>query len=65
MAIPESADYLVRGFRGQTLLLETWHVGESSKNMEVSAWSERIKRGEATHIEIVSLRKYQTETIYN
>ena len=47
MSIPRDADFVVRGYdRSGLLLLETWHRGEWSKDMEVSCWLERRKRGD-------------------
>lgn len=63
MSIPDRADYIVRGFRGTLLLVETWHVGEASKDLEVSCWRDRMQRGEATHVEVINRHSYKMETL--
>lgn len=52
--IPKDADWLVRGYKGQKLLLETWHRGDSSKDAEIAAWKARMRRGEVSHVEVVN-----------
>lgn len=44
-----------RGYKFGTLLLETTHQTEGSKDVEVSAWRERMKRGEVAYIEVTRL----------
>lgn len=63
--IPHDADFVVRGYNGRELLLETWHRGEASLAVEVSAWRSRIARGEATRVEVEDRRhpRYSTQTI--
>ena len=60
---PRNAYWEIKGYRGRELLLHTWHTSEASKAAEVGAWQSRMKRGEATHIEVISFGK--AETIYN
>jgi hypothetical protein len=73
MSYPMNADFLVRGYAGHkhprapagALLLETWHIGEHSKDMEVSVWRARKARGEVSKIEVVHLKPApNTEEIY-
>lgn len=45
------------------LLVKTWHVGESSRDMEIAAWKERMKRGEVSYITVTDTRTNETETI--
>ena len=54
--------YDVKGYAGPnhhagvpvgTLLVHTWHIGESSKDIEVSIWVERIKTGDASKCEVL------------
>lgn len=64
---PDDADYLVRGFaptnQGGHLLVETWHRGEASKDLEVSVWQARRGRGEVGVIEVVDRKRYRTYTV--
>ena len=62
--IPPNADYLVRGYKGRELLVETWHIGEASKDLEVMVWKELIQRGEASHYEVASTRQYKVVERY-
>lgn len=58
--IPNDADFIVRGFSRapERLLLETWHRGEASKNLEASVWERRIVNpdDEAARYEVVDRR---------
>lgn len=49
-------DYTIRGYapvnQGGGLLLETWHRGEASRDVELSAWRARMRRGEVSRVEI-------------
>lgn len=70
-------DYEIKGYAGARhaavrdgraragdLLLHTWHIGESSRDMEIAAWRSRMARGEVSHIEVIDKRAKTTETIY-
>lgn len=53
-----------RGYRFGTLLFETTHQTEMSKDVEVSAWRERMKRGEVAYVDVTWLTSpYGTERI--
>lgn len=58
-------DYRIRGYRppnqGGGLLLETVHRGEASRDIEIAAWRERIRRGEVDHIEVTNLKTAETQ----
>jgi hypothetical protein len=60
--IPKNADYEVKGYRRGQLLVHTWHIGESSKDLEVSVWYERYKRGECTSVEVIDRNKFKITT---
>lgn len=66
--IPPDADYVLRAFaapnRGGHLLIETWHIGDASKNMELDAMKARRARGEIGTIELVDCRKHVTSIVY-
>lgn len=70
-AIPDNATHLVRGFASAThpraklgdLLVETWHIGASSKDVEVAAWLDRLKSGEVSRVEVIDRRTFSTEVI--
>lgn len=59
------ADFRIRGFSGGrhpsapagVLLLETWHRGIASAQIELSAWAERLRRGEASRVELIDCRR--------
>jgi hypothetical protein len=67
-AISGPKEYTVRGYASNNyperpgfrtprlgdLLLETIHSSKSSKDVEVAAWNERMKRGEVAYIEVIS-----------
>jgi hypothetical protein len=68
----EGTMYRVKGYAGHkhptagygVLLLETHHSSESSKDVEVIVWRERIRRGEASKVEIIrTLPPYDVEMI--
>ena len=55
----------VKGFGLQgELLLHTWHIGESSKDIELAAWKRRMARGEVSRVEVLDLATHHTTTIY-
>jgi len=60
---PNSAYWEVKGYKGQQLLSHTRHTSKASKDVEVSAWRSRIRKGEASHAEVLSFGK--AETIYD
>lgn len=64
MSVPANATHIVRGYglHGE-LLLETWHIGDSSKDMEVAAWRRLMTKGECSRIEIADCKTFRTETI--
>lgn len=62
-------DYRIRAYIGCThkavlqgwhqvgeLLMETTHIGDHNRDMEIDIWRDRIKRGEVSHIEVIRLR---------
>lgn len=54
--------YEVKMYYGEELRLHTWHTSEMSKNIEVEAAKERIKKKQLTSIEVISFGK--TERIF-
>jgi hypothetical protein len=62
-------DYKIRAYlppnKGGGLLVETVHRGESSRDMEISAFRGRMKRGEIGHIEVIDRVNHNTTTIYD
>lgn len=64
-------DYRISGYAGakhpqaapNTLLLSTWHIGQSSRDMEIAAWRARMKRGEVSYITVTDVAAGVTETI--
>jgi hypothetical protein len=63
--IPRDATHLVRGYNHQgKLLVETWHRGDGSKDVEVQVWkSRRDSRGDVGRIEVVDLSTHKTEVV--
>lgn len=49
--------------RLNSMVLHTWHIGEASRDIEVAAYRERMKRGEITHIEVINCDTHETETL--
>lgn len=51
-------DYYIRAYRptnlGGGLLIETWHDGEASRDMEIAVFKDRMRRGDIERIEIES-----------
>lgn len=62
--IPHDADWIVTGWRGTELLVQTWHRGVGSKDCEVAAWHERLKRGEASHVDVLDRKTGKVQTIF-
>jgi hypothetical protein len=54
--------YEVKMYYGKELKLHTWHTTEFSKDIEVAAAKERIKKKQLTHLEVISFGK--TERIF-
>jgi hypothetical protein len=50
MSIPSDADYLIDAYKGQDILIGTWHRGEGSRDVEISVFVERMMRGEVDYI---------------
>jgi hypothetical protein len=47
------------------LAIETVHVGESSRDLEISVFRQRMRRGEIGHIEVIShVEPFGVRTIY-
>jgi hypothetical protein len=47
------------------LAIETTHIGKPSRDIEISAFRARMKRGEIAYIEVISLvEPYGITTIY-
>ena len=62
-------DYRIRAYRppnkGGGLLIETVHKGEASRDAELAAFQARMKRGEISHVEVISfVEPYGVTTIY-
>ncbi|MCR4301838.1 MAG: hypothetical protein NUV51_09530 [Sulfuricaulis sp.] len=61
-------EYMIRAYlpanKGGCLLIETVHRGEHSRDMEISIFKERMKRGEVGHIEVVDMVRFKMETLY-
>lgn len=61
-------DYRIRAYappnQGGGLLLETVHRGEASRDMEISVFRDRMRRGEVSHIEVIDLHKCSVEKIW-
>jgi hypothetical protein len=63
-------DFKVRGFSGARhqsvppgqLLVETVHKGEASAAMEIEAWQDRMRRGDASRAELIDMRPNGTLT---
>lgn len=70
--IPRNATHLVRGYASSrhpdvptgALLLETWHIGEGSKDCEVAAWMIRVERGAVGRVEVTDLETHRTTIVY-
>jgi len=67
---PKDADYTIRAFappnRGGELLIETWHRGRASRDIEIATFRERMKRGEVSYIDVTShIDPVGTERIYS
>lgn len=65
--------YTIRGYAGRnhqggvpagTLLLETKHTTEESRDIEISAYRTRGARGEISFIEVLDHDNAKTRTIY-
>lgn len=64
--VPENATHVVTGFNRQgQLLVQTWHIGHSSAQMEWDVWKTRINRpgDEAAEVHMIdrehlTMRKY-------
>lgn len=54
--IPEHADYVIEYYRNGQVVLVTWHVGEGSRDVEISACRERMRRGEISHVRVTNRR---------
>ncbi len=48
--IPIDADYLIDAYKAGQILIGTWHRGAASRDMEISAFQARMKRGEVDSI---------------
>lgn len=62
-------EYRIRAYRspnkGGGLLIETVHRGESSRDMEIAVFKERMKRGEVDHIEVIDMINFTTTKVYS
>lgn len=51
-------DYEIKAYyplnRGGHLAIHTWHDGTASRDMEIAAFRERMRRGEIGHIEVIA-----------
>lgn len=51
-------DYTIRAYRptnqGGGLLIETWHIGTASRDIEIAVFKDRMARGEVSYIEVTS-----------
>ena len=58
-------DYKIRAFypHGRGLAIETVHKGEASRDVEISAFKERMKAGEIAYIEVIELNPPHTITV--
>lgn len=65
-------DWKVRGYAGAhhprgapygSLLVETVHDGDHSKDTEVDCWRRRAARGEVSKVEVFNLHRHTMETI--
>lgn len=61
--------YTIKAFaptnHGGGLLIETVHATESSRDIEISVFKDRMRRGEVDHIEVIAhVEPYGTERIY-
>lgn len=65
----EAWDYRIRAYaspnKGGHLLLETVHRGEASRDVELSAYRERMCRGEVGRVEVIDLREGSTRHVAN
>jgi len=52
--IPRDADYIISAYKNKLLVLETWHRGDASRDIEISAYRERIKLGEIDYIVVTN-----------
>lgn len=63
-------DWAVEGYSrsphgAPVLILRTTHRGESSKDIEVLAWKERMRRGEISYVKVHNLNPpFGTQTIF-
>lgn len=53
MNIPSDADWVINAYKRGQILIGTWHRGLSSRDMEISIFKERIKRGEIDYIDVI------------
>jgi hypothetical protein len=61
---PQHPAVLARRMLIGDLILDTYHLGEHSRDIEVAVWRDRLERGEASRIEVISLiEPYGMETI--
>jgi len=62
-------EYTIRAYRppnqGGGLLIETVHVGTSSRDMEIAVCRTRMARGAISHIEVIAhVEPFDTRTIW-
>jgi hypothetical protein len=57
-------DYTIRIYKGRSLLVETVHRGEASRDIEIAATMERLRRGEVSHFEVLDHAACMTTTHY-
>lgn len=50
MGYPEDTTHLINAYKNGQILIATWHRGESSAQMEVEVFQERMTRGEVDYI---------------
>jgi hypothetical protein len=61
-------EYTLRAYRppnqGGGLLIETTHAGTASRDIELSVFRDRIKRGEVSYVEVITHIPPYTTTLF-
>lgn len=70
--IPDNATHLITAYAGKAhpranlgvCVGETWHIGQSSVDIEIAAYKRRIARKEISRITVTYLKDSRTDEIY-
>ena len=53
MNIHPHADWIINAYKNNQIVIGTWHIGISSRDMEIEVLKDRIKRGEIDYIDVI------------